>query len=108
MPMRPARDWTAALQAVYQASENMNATESRAREIESRGIALAERALAELKEAEARIRASEEALRMAEARAADAEARASEAEDWLARLNDAIHDGLLSRRPLMPRRASAA
>lgn len=113
LPPRPARDWTAALQAVYQATEQLNATETRARDIESRGIALAERALAELKEAEARIRNTEEALRLAEARADEAEARAAEfearateAEEWLARLNEAIQDGILARRPLNPRRAA--
>lgn len=94
---RLGREGAAMLQAVRQASMEMNATESRARDVEARGVALAERALQQLKAAEARIQAAEEAARAAEARAAEAEARAAEAEEWLARVNEAIQDGLLSR-----------
>jgi hypothetical protein len=94
---RLGREGAAMLQAVRQASADMHATESRARDIEARGVALAERALQQLKAAEARIQAAEEVARAAEARAAEAEARAQEAEEWLARLNEAIQDGLLRR-----------
>lgn len=96
---RPGTDGAALLQAVKQASLEMSAAENRARDIEARGVALAERALQQLKAAEARIQAAEAAARMAEARAVEAEARAQEAEEWLARLNDAIQEGLLGRRP---------
>ena len=94
---RLGRDWAAALDAVQQASESMEAAELRSRDIEARGVALAERALAELKQAEARIQGLEAALRMAESRAAEADARAQEAEQWLARLSEAIQDRLVSR-----------
>ena len=94
---RLGRDWAAALDAVQQASETMEAAELRSRDIEARGVALAERALAELKQAEARIQGLEAALRMAESRAAEADARAQEAEQWLARLSEAIQDRLVSR-----------
>ena len=103
---RLGRDWAAALDAVQQASETMTATELRARDIEARGVALAEKALKELQAAEARVQAAEERVlaaeevtRMAEQRVIEAEARAQEAEDWLARLNEAIQDRLLVRRP---------
>jgi chromosome segregation ATPase len=91
------RDWAAALDAVQQASETMEAAELRSRDIEARGVALAERALAELKQSEARIQGLEAALRAAESRAAEADARAQEAEQWLARLSEAIQDRLVSR-----------
>ena len=103
---RLGRDWAAALDAVQQASETMTATEHRARDIEARGVALAEKALKELQAAEARVQAAEarvqaaeDATRAAEQRSIEAEARAQEAEDWLARLNEAIQDRLLVRRP---------
>ncbi len=105
---RLGRDWTAALEAVQQASDSMTAAERRARDIEARGVALAERALKELKAAEARAHAAEEALRAAETRAHEAETRAQEAEEWLHRLNEAIHDRLVLRPAEMRQGASAA
>jgi hypothetical protein len=100
-----------ALDLVQRASEAIDQSDQRNREIEARAQALTERATAELasietrlrvaetgtREAQARAEAAERRLHEAEERADAAERRSRDADEWLERLQSAILAAFSSR-----------
>ncbi len=85
-----ARDWSAALDLVREASEAIRIRDERATEMEIEHRLDAERASEEIRSLQEQLDETELRLAETEARARLAEARASEAEAWLAKMHDAI------------------
>ncbi|WP_182085232.1 hypothetical protein [Aureimonas sp. ME7] len=87
---KPARDWSAALDLVREASEAIRIRDERATEMEIEHRLDAERASDEIRTLQEQLDETELKLAETEARARLAEARAGEAEAWLAKMHDAI------------------
>ncbi len=85
-----ARDWSAALDLVREASEAIRIRDERATEMEIEHRLEAERAAEEIRSLQEQLDESEVRLAETEARVRLAEARAAEAEAWLAKMHDTI------------------
>ncbi|WP_192845680.1 hypothetical protein [Aureimonas sp. AU22] len=85
-----ARDWSAALDLVREASEAIRIRDERATEMEIEHRLDAERASEEIRSLQEQLDESEVRLAETEARVRLAEARAAEAEAWLAKMHDTI------------------
>ncbi|SFF24208.1 hypothetical protein ACLNGM_07820 [Aureimonas phyllosphaerae] len=85
-----ARDWSAALDLVREASEAIRIRDERATEMEIEHRLDAERASEEIRSLQEQLDEAEVRLAETEARVRLAEARAAEAETWLAKMHDTI------------------
>ncbi|RIX97585.1 hypothetical protein D3218_18615 [Aureimonas flava] len=85
-----ARDWSAALDLVREASEAIRIRDERATEMEIEHRLDAERASEEIRSLQEQLDEAEVRLAETEARVRLAEGRAAEAEAWLAKMHDAI------------------
>ena len=86
-------DRSAALDLIREASEAIQAHESRATDLETQLSELQERFDSEMASAAATLADLDQRIAEADARAEEADARAREAEEWLTNLDEAMRDG---------------
>lgn len=94
----PARDWSAALVLVQEASEAIRISEERATQLEERLAQVLSEAREEIERLNLLVADGEQKRLQAEERANLTELRAAEAEAWLAKLHDTV---VASFRPVL-------